>query len=150
MLKDNFFTIKEAIDIVNDSTCSRSHEDSSSMEDKASEKLRSIADNRRYRIELNASHPIFQAHFAGNPVMPGACIAQMIKELAEVEMGTPVFIRTVKNMKFLHVINPLESPEISVQLTCKPHEDQAVSVSALISDDERVFSKAILILTPTK
>ena len=105
---------------------------------------------RMFRIALNASHPIFQAHFAGNPVMPGACIAQMIKELSADYLNTSFFISAVKNMKFLKVINPVESPEVSVQMSCTTREDNSVSVSTIISDGDDIFSKAIIILNPTK
>jgi 3-hydroxyacyl-[acyl-carrier-protein] dehydratase len=121
MLKDDFFTIKE---------------------------VTATETGRTFRVVPNVSHPIFQAHFAGNPVMPGACIVQMIKELATDDADAPFFIRTVKNMKFLRVINPQETPELSVQLTCTPYEEGALSVSALISDGDRIFSKATLLLTP--
>ncbi len=121
MLKDDFFTIKEDVG----------------------------ADNGIiYRLHLNASHPIFRAHFAGNPVMPGACITQMIKELAGVSSGIAYFISSVRNMKFLHVINPLENPEISVRLVNTPQESGCVSVSAVIYDGDAVFSKAIVVLKP--
>ena len=123
MLKDNFFTV---------------------METAESEK------GKTFRIALNPLHPIFQAHFAGNPVMPGACIAQMIKELAESFLDTSFFIGAIKNMKFLKVINPLETPEVSVQMTCVTHGDNSVSVSTVINAGEDIFSKAILILSPVK
>ena len=103
-----------------------------------------------FRIALNASHPIFQAHFAGNPVMPGACIAQMIKELAEDYLNTSFFISAVKNMKFLKVINPLETPEVSVQMVCITREDGSISASTVISAGEDIFSKATTILNHTK
>ena len=123
MLKDDFFTVGEETDSENGKT---------------------------YRLTLNASHPIFRVHFAGNPVMPGACITQMIKELAASTSGCNFFIATVKNMKFLRVINPLQTPEISVKLTTAPQEDDRLSVSALIHDGDTVFSKAIVILKPIK
>ncbi|MDR0395028.1 MAG: 3-hydroxylacyl-ACP dehydratase [Tannerella sp.] len=121
MLKDEFFTIREEL----------------------------VSENSKvYRLALNVSHPVFSAHFAGNPVMPGACITQMIKELTTGSSGHNLFISAVKNMKFLHVINPLEHPEISVKLTNTPQEDGSLSVSALITDGDTIFSKAIVVLKP--
>ena len=119
MLKDIFFTLKDVADSESGRIC---------------------------RITLIASHPIFQAHFAGNPVMPGACIAQMIKELATDYFDTSFFIRAIKNMKFLKVINPLENPEVSVQMNCTKQDDGDISVFAVISNEEDIFSKAIIIL----
>jgi 3-hydroxymyristoyl/3-hydroxydecanoyl-(acyl carrier protein) dehydratase len=107
-----------------------------------------FGNSRAYRIALNAAHPIFRAHFAGNPVMPGACIAQMIKELTAGAFGRDFFISTIKNMKFLRVINPVANPEISVTLTHTSQDDGNLSVSALISGEDVVFSKAIVVLKP--
>ncbi|MDR0575865.1 MAG: hypothetical protein LBG96_17890 [Tannerella sp.] len=123
MLKDSFFTVKEIADIEN---------------------------GRIYRLVLNASHAIFQAHFAGNPVMPGACIVQIIKELSSDYFGKIFFTEAVKNMKFLHVINPLESPEISALLTYTEQEDEHVLVSAILKNDHTIFSKSSLILKNIK
>ncbi|MBQ0740088.1 3-hydroxyacyl-ACP dehydratase, partial [Aquimarina celericrescens] len=34
-------------------------------------------------ITINKNHKIFKGHFPGNPVTPGVCMIQIIKELAE-------------------------------------------------------------------
>ena len=123
MLKDDFFTIKEVVRVDVEAT---------------------------YRVALNSRHPIFQAHFAGDPVMPGACIAQMIKELSEDCLSASFFISTVKNMKFLKVISPVENPEVSVQMVHTTQDDGNISVSTVIKKGEDVFSKAVLVLKPVK
>ena len=121
MLKDSFFKIKE---------------------------VESAETEATYRVVLNSGHPIFMAHFAGNPVMPGACIAQMIKELSEDFLLAKFFIGIVKDMKFLKVISPDENPEVSVQMVFTTQDDGDVFVSAFIRDGESIFSKAVLVLKP--
>ena len=121
MLKDHFFTLNE---VANSET------------------------GKTFHVSFNALHPIFQAHFAGNPVMPGACIVQMIKELAEDYINTPLFISSVKKMKFLKVIDPLKNPEVTVQLTFTPIETGVISIFSVISCGDDIFTKAILILNP--
>ena len=118
MLKDTLFSIIEGID---------------------------VADGRTYRLTLNASHPIFQAHFAGNPILPGACIVQLIKELAANYYGQQFFTCAVKNMKFLQAINPLETPEITVRLIFTQQEAGRISISAVLCNDDTMFSKSTLI-----
>lgn len=117
MLKDNFFTIEERTET-----------------DKGWE----------YRIALNASHPIYQAHFPKNPVTPGVCIIQIIKEIAEDYCSTSFFIRSLKNVKFLQVLNPFDTREAIIKLTCQANETGNYSVSAVISKDQLVFSKLTL------
>ena len=119
MLKDNFFTILSFACVENSCT---------------------------YRVALNGSHPIFKAHFAGNPIMPGACILQMIKELASDYLDKELFICSVKNMKFLNVIDPFETSEISVQIGSIQQEDENISLTAVLQDEDKVFSKSKLLL----
>ena len=122
MLKDTFFSITEAMDFEN---------------------------GRTYKLALNVSHPIFQAHFAGNPIMPGACIVQLIKELTADYYCQTFFTCVVKNMKFLHPVDPLKTPEISVRLTFVQNEASRLSVSAVIENDDILFSKSTLFLEVT-
>jgi len=49
-------------------------------------------------------------------------------------------------MKFLHAINPLESPEMSVQLTFTLQDEEQISVSAVLNDGDKVFVKSALML----
>ena len=119
MLKDTFFTIQSSADAEN---------------------------SRTYHIAVNDLHPIFQAHFAGNPIMPGACVVQLIKELVSDYFGRDCFVCTVRNMKFLHAINPSKSPELSVQLTFTQQEEEQVSVSAVLNNGDKVFVKSALML----
>jgi len=37
-------------------------------------------------IFINKEHEIFKGHFPNNPVMPGVCMIQIIKELTEKEI----------------------------------------------------------------
>lgn len=125
-----------------------------------------------YRLSLNAGHPIYQAHFQGNPITPGACIVQMVKELAEDFYGTALFIRKLGNVKFLSVINPLEHSEIEVRFSVKapdsktetvlqhprhpvqsgqqpenhPSEHNPLVINALISHDQTICCKMNLVL----
>lgn len=99
---------------------------------------------RIYRIFLHPSHPVFQAHFAGHPIMPGACIVQIVKELAEDYFGRSLFTTTIRNTKFLRVINPLESQAVSVKLVFTPNEEKRFTVTATLFEGEQIFAKATL------
>ncbi|MCJ7465183.1 MAG: 3-hydroxyacyl-ACP dehydratase [Maribacter sp.] len=57
-------------------------------------------------IELHKEHPIFKGHFPGNPVMPGVCMIQIIKELTEKALDKNLFLSAFSNIKFMAIINP--------------------------------------------
>ena len=67
----------------------------------------------RYDIQLDASHFIYQAHFPGEPITPGVCIIQIAKELLEEHLNQKFNIKMIKNVKFLNVISPLATPNVT-------------------------------------
>lgn len=66
-----------------------------------------------YDIELDATHVIYQAHFPGEPITPGVCVIQIAKELLEDHLSESLVVRSVKNVKFLRVISPLDTPQVT-------------------------------------
>jgi 3-hydroxyacyl-[acyl-carrier-protein] dehydratase len=65
-------------------------------------------------ITLNAAHRIFDGHFPGQPVVPGVCMMQIVREFVEQGVGAPLQITTADNMKFLSILNPTEHGEVVV------------------------------------
>ena len=61
-------------------------------------------------IELNPGHVLYQGHFPGQPVVPGVCTLQIIKESAEQIANQPLQYVQIASSKFLSAINPLETP----------------------------------------
>lgn len=98
------------------------------------------------KVRWNASHEIYQAHFPGNPITPGACIVQIAKELAEILRGQSLMIREIKNLKFINIIVPHEFPEVDFQLTFTLNEENnALSAKVLVFAGEMVFAKFSLL-----
>ena len=67
-------------------------------------------------IEINASHKIFEGHFPGQPVVPGVCMMQIVKELLEKAILKETRLSKADHIKFLSVINPLENNIAQVEL----------------------------------
>jgi 3-hydroxyacyl-[acyl-carrier-protein] dehydratase len=92
-------------------------------------------------VSLNASHPIYQGHFPGNPVVPGVCQVQMVKELVEKAVNHSLTLFESDNIKFLSMINPLLNPQLEFNILIKPISDQQISATASISSGSLVFLK---------
>jgi len=80
------------------------------------------------RILVNEKHEIFKGHFPGNPIMPGVCMIQIIKELAEKISQETLMIQTLANVKFMALINPEANPELRLELDITKTEDHLVKV----------------------
>ncbi|ROH96324.1 3-hydroxyacyl-ACP dehydratase [Chryseobacterium daecheongense] len=75
-------------------------------------------------IILNKDHDIFKGHFPGNPVTPGVCMMQIVKELTEEFTGSKLFLKSASNVKFMAIINPVETPELKLQLDITESEGE--------------------------
>ncbi|AYN69340.1 3-hydroxyacyl-ACP dehydratase [Euzebyella marina] len=92
------------------------------------------------KVKLNKDHEVFEGHFPGNPVMPGVCMIQMIKELTEEQMGQDLFLTTASNVKFMAIINPEKNEAIDLQLNISENEG-LVKVKTTVSFEETMALK---------
>ncbi len=81
-------------------------------------------------IQLNSKHEVFKGHFPDNPVTPGVCMIQTIKEITETHVSKPLFLKYISNVKFTALINPDINPDLILELT-------------LVEDNETVKVKNI-------
>jgi len=91
-------------------------------------------------IKLNENHEIFKGHFPGNPVTPGVCMMQIVKELTEEFTGKKLFLKSASNVKFMAIINPFETPDLHLQLTVSETEEE-VKVKNTTSFGETIALK---------
>ncbi len=74
-------------------------------------------------ITINKDHQVFKGHFPGNPVTPGVCMMQIIKELTEDVVGEKLFMQSASNIKFMAIINPNVTPNLELILNITKTEE---------------------------
>jgi 3-hydroxyacyl-[acyl-carrier-protein] dehydratase len=84
-------------------------------------------------IELNPRHPLFEGHFQGNPILPGVCTVQIIKELLEQSVQKPLRMTKAANIKYLGFVNPLTMPLLTFQFQVKSADASTISCFAFVS-----------------
>jgi 3-hydroxyacyl-[acyl-carrier-protein] dehydratase len=101
------------------------------------------ATDSKYSITIlvNEKHEIFKGHFPGNPIMPGVCMIQIIKELTEKITESTLMIQTLANVKFMALINPEKNPELRLELDITMTEDNLVKVKNTTYFNETVALK---------
>lgn len=93
-----------------------------------------------YDVKLNKDHHIFEGHFPGQPIAPGVCLAQMVKELCEDNVGAKLKMKSSRSMKFMAVLNPLENELVQVNLKIKEDSNEFI-VRASCFNSEKTFFK---------
>ena len=94
-------------------------------------------------IRLNKEHDIFKGHFPGNPVTPGVCMMQIIKELVEKVTAQKLFMFKSSNVKFMALINPEINPELQLSLDITKDEAGFYKVKNSTSFGDTVALKLV-------
>ena len=92
-------------------------------------------------LKINATHNIFNGHFPGVPVVPGVCMIQMVKELAEKELVSVTRLTAADQIKFLTVLNPKENDLVHAEIKYKKGIDRAVDISATLLNGPVIYFK---------
>ncbi len=92
-------------------------------------------------LVINAGHQIFEGHFPGQPVVPGVCMMQMIKEIMEEVLQKKTNLVKAHEMKFLAVINPKENNIVQGELNYSLDDNDNIAATATLLKDERIHFK---------
>jgi len=92
-------------------------------------------------IELNPQHAIYKGHFPGNPIVPGVCMQQMVKEVLSSILKKPILLSKADHIKFLSVIIPGINKTLKLNIHIKSSDKDQVKIDSNISDEEKIFFK---------
>jgi 3-hydroxyacyl-[acyl-carrier-protein] dehydratase len=99
-------------------------------------------------LELNPAHQIFEGHFPGQPVVPGVCMMQMVKETVETVMGKKTRLIRADYAKFLAMIDPRKHALISLELTYTISEKNEIDILASLFYESIIFFKYKAVMVP--
>ncbi len=96
------------------------------------------------KLRCNPEHLIYQAHFPGNPITPGACLLQTAGELLQRKMGKLLFMKSSKNVKYLNVLVPAADKEVRFVFTGLTESETECKTQVAIADENQVYTKMSL------
>ena len=100
-----------------------------------------------FSITLLPDYCAYEGHFPGNPVSPGVCNIQMIKECAEQLAGKRFFLGYISRCKLSAVITPQTTPQLSIRMRLAEVEG-LYTVNAVVSDVDTTYIEFKGELTP--
>ena len=92
-------------------------------------------------IEFNPDHEIFKGHFPGNPVTPGVCMIQIIREFIESVFNIQVSLINANEIKFLSMIVPTLNKEVHIDIQYKIEQQDIMTVNASIFHEDVILFK---------
>ncbi len=108
--------------------------------------IQESAGNYTIKVELNANHEIYKGHFPEQPIVPGVCTMQMVKEWVEKIKNTDLCYSQMQSCKFLSVINPKTDNMIEIIMVLTEGEDSSINVQADILQKEQTVTKLKAVL----
>ena len=107
----------------------------------------SYIEEKSFNLELVPDCLIYQAHFPEQPITPGVCIIQIASELLNELLQSNCELITISNAKFLAVINPLETKNVTYTFKKLVIDEDTMTVKAsvVVSNADTVFTKLSLV-----
>lgn len=96
-------------------------------------------------LQIDQQNEIFAGHFPDQPVVPGACMLQIVKEILADTLKTDLVLVRADNIKFLSLVEPSTG---SVQLNIGYQQTESdFRISATISAGETACMKLQAVFT---
>ena len=70
-----------------------------------------------FLIELLPSCSVYEGHFPGNPIAPGACNIEMVRQCASIALQREVRITGIRHCKFMKLLRPGTPQTLTLQLS---------------------------------
>lgn len=92
-------------------------------------------------LGINAESEILKGHFPGQPIVPGACMLQVLKDVLESALGYTLRLSKAGHLKFMIMIDPANTPTVQLNIYYKKIEDGDISITAKLSNADVVYFK---------
>jgi 3-hydroxyacyl-[acyl-carrier-protein] dehydratase len=92
-------------------------------------------------LGINKDCDIFMGHFPGQPVVPGACMLQIVKDVLEKGLNTPLLLKKADHLKFMVMIDPQGTQTVVLDIAYKFIEEGDINVTAKLVNGDVVCFK---------
>jgi 3-hydroxyacyl-[acyl-carrier-protein] dehydratase len=93
-------------------------------------------ENVKAEVQLNPAHEIFKGHFPQQPVLPGACMVQMLKQILQKAHNCQLELHKGQNIKFISLVVPGGNNMVRFDIQTKSNADGLLSVNSTLYSQE--------------
>ena len=90
-------------------------------------------------LGVNKRSEIFKGHFPGQPVVPGACMVQIVKDVLEMALSQTLRLKKAGQLKFMNIIVPGDE-QLKLSISYK-NSDEDIIISATLNNAEVICFK---------
>jgi 3-hydroxyacyl-[acyl-carrier-protein] dehydratase len=105
------------------------------------DKIAHVNDIISATLGINPESAILKGHFPGHPVVPGACMLQIVKEVLESALKQSFRLKKADQLKFILMIDPTNTLAVQLDISYQYAEDGAIGITAKLSNSDTVYFK---------
>lgn len=91
-----------------------------------------------FQISLNPECQVYEGHFPDEPISPGVCNIQMIKECAEQVAGKPLLMDNLQQCRLTTLVTPLKHTDVEVVLRLE-EKDGIYKLKATLGKEADIY-----------
>ena len=91
-----------------------------------------------FQINLRPDSTIYEGHFPGEPVSPGVCNIQMIKECAEQVADKSLLLNNLQQCRLTTLVTPIQHSQVEVVIALE-EKGNAYKLKATIGKGEEIY-----------
>ena len=94
--------------------------------------------NATFRIALLPDCEVYKGHFPGEPICPGVCNIETIKECASMLLGRELRYSAIKQCRLTAIATPQVCPEVDITIALT-ERDGEYGIQSTISDEKQTY-----------
>ena len=94
-----------------------------------------------FEVRLCPGSEVYQAHFPGFPITPGACELRLVTELLSHAWGRSLALKGISLAKFLSPLFPEEGKMVRVEISDVILSGDSLTAKAVIADDSQTYAR---------
>ena len=92
----------------------------------------------KFNVAILPECNVYDGHFPGDPVCPGVCNIETIKECAILLTGEQLRYSIIKQCRLTALATPTVCPEVSIQVILSP-SGEGYAIQATIADSRQTY-----------
>ena len=94
--------------------------------------------NAVYRVQIVPDCNVYNGHFPADPVCPGVCNMETIKECASMMLGRQLRYESIRQCRLTALATPVVCPEVNVTVSLTESGD-AYQIHGQIADENQTY-----------
>ncbi len=92
-------------------------------------------------LTVDPNHEIFKGHFPSQPVLPGVCLIEMLKDIIKKALGKSYIMTEASNIKYLLMLDPQQNVGLRFEIKAEEVDGKLKVVATSFLENNEINFK---------